>query len=584
MPFRKGFFFGFAILLLMGILAVMSFTSCGDSGSGDSGVPELEKGVFAHGVASGDPLSDRVILWTRVSLPEPQETVEVTVEVATDREFANPVMRSPVTKTATAERDYTVKVDFTGLEAGTVYYYRFRADGVESPTGRTKTLPEGDVSSVKLAVFSCANYASGYFNVYGHAAKQDDLDAVLHVGDYIYEYDTEGLSFENSGDIVRHLPEDNDKEVVTLDDYRGRYAIYRSDSQLQAVHAAHPFIAIWDDHEVANNSHKEGASNHDAGEGDFEARKMAALQAYYEWMPIRENTQEREAAYRSFSFGNLVGLYMLETRLVGRDEQLDYRDYRDSKTKMIDMQMQQKLETDLQSQTLLGEDQLDWLLGELGGSTATWQVLGQQVLMGRMTLPAELLIHLEDPSIDLASDISQLTAIKMQILSGASVSPEDRARIENVLPYNLDAWDGYPSDREAIFDVIHETDKNLVVLSGDTHNGWANNLKDANGKQIGVEFAGPSVTSGGIEDFLGLPEPLAASFSDAVEFLVDDLVYSNANDRGYLIVGFTPQGARSEWIYVDTVNELDFDEKGSASKVFKVLPGKGNRKLVPVDN
>lgn len=575
MSFRKGFFFVFAVSFLMVVLAALGFTSCGDSGGGD--VAEPGGGIFAHGVASGDPLSDRVILWTRVTPPEPQETVEVTVEVAADREFANPA-GSPVTAIAGADRDYTVKVDFEGLEAGTVYYYRFRAGGVESPVGRTRTLPEGDVSSVRFAVVSCANYASGYFNVYGHAAQQADVDAVLHLGDYIYEYDTEGLALDNSGEVVRNLPADNDVETVTLNDYRRRYAVYRLDSQLRAVHAAHPFIAVWDDHELANNSWKDGASNHDDGEGDFEARKTAALQAYYEWMPIRENPKGPEAAYRSFSFGNLVGLHMLETRLVARDKELDYRSYFTGDGG-VDVE---RFGADLQSQTLLGKTQLDWLLGQLTGSAATWQVLGQQTLMGRMRLPAELLRYLDNPSAELATSIFQLTGIKTKIVNGAPVSPEDQARIDNVLPYNLDAWDGYPREREAIFAAAYREDRNLVVLSGDTHNGWANDLKNAAGNRVGVEFAGSSVTSGGIEDVLGLAEPLTAQFSGAVEFLVDDLVYSNANDRGYMIVSFTPQEARSEWIYVDTVSKPEFGEKNSASKIFKTLPGEGNRKLVPV--
>ena len=572
MFFRKRLFPFSAALFFAVTLVLLSFASCGDSG-GDS-----ESSIsFNHGVASGDPLSDRVILWTKVTPPESREEVKVTVEVATDAEFTDLVGEAVMT-TTTAERDYTVKVDFKGLKAGTPYYYRFRSDGVTSPVGRTKTLPQGDVSSVKLAVFSCANYAAGYFNVYGHAAGQADVDAVLHLGDYIYEYDTKGLSLENSEEVVRNLPADNDKEILTLDDYRKRYAVYRSDSQLQALHAAHPFITMWDDHEVANNSYKDGASNHDEGEGSFDARKEAALRAYYEWMPIRENTQEREAAYRSFSFGNLVDLHMLETRLIARDKELDYQHYIDPETETIDMQ---NLNTDLQSQTLLGRDQLDWLREEMNDSSATWQVLGQQVLMGRMELPAELLAHLDNPSLDLAFDIDELTEIKKRVQGNdPSVTQSELKRIKTVLPYNLDAWDGYPAEREAVLGAAYSSDKNLVVLAGDTHNGWANNLKDAEGNQVGVEFAGPSVTSGGIEDFLGLPDGFRAQFSRAVETLVDDLVYSNASDRGYMIVSFTSKEAQSEWIYVDTVSELEFDEKSSASKVFKVLPGTGNRRLV----
>ncbi len=566
----KRFFSVFTVLFFAAALAVLGFASCGDSGGDVS---------FEHGVASGDPLSDRVILWTRVTPPGPRETVEVTVEVATDAEFAHPA-GDPVTTATTAERDHTVKIDFGGLEAGTVYYYRFRAGGATSPVGRTKTLPVGDVSSVRLAVFSCADYSSGYFNVYAHG-KDADVDAVVHLGDYIYEYDTEGLSLDNSGEVVRSLPADNDVEAVTLDDYRRRYAVYRSDSGLQGLHAAHPFIAIWDDHEVADNSYKDGAYNHNDGEGDFEARKTAALRAYYEWMPIRENPKGREAAYRSFSFGNLVSLHMLETRLVARDKELDYRDYF-TPTGAIDSQ---KFGMDLQSQTMLGKTQLDWLLGQLAGSAATWQVLGQQVLIGGMSLPAELLAHLNNPSPQLALDILELTGIKGRMLQkDPSLTQDERDRINTALPYNLDAWDGYPVEREVLLGAAYGADRNLVVLSGDTHNGWANNLKDAGGNQVGVEFAVSSVTSGGIEALLGLSEEFAAQFSQAVEILIDDLVYSNTSDRGYMIVSFTPREARSEWIYVDTVSEPEFSVKDSASKILKMLPGAGNRKLVPVNN
>ena len=268
---------------------------------------------------------------------------------------------------------------------------------------------------------------------------------------------------------------------------------------------------------------------------------------------------------------------MLETRLVARDEELDYRNYFTQGLK-VDVE---RLEADMQSQTLLGKTQLDWLLGQLTGSPATWQVLGQQTLMGRMSLPAELLRYLDNPSPELYTAIAQLTEIKLQISSGAPVSPKNRERLENILPYNLDAWDGYPKEREAIFNAVHKADRNLVVLSGDTHNGWANNLKDAARNQVGVEFAGSSVTSGGIEDVLGLPEPLTAQFSKAVQSLVEDLVYSNANDRGYMIVSFTPQEARSEWIYVDTVGSLEFSEKKSASKIFKTLPERRTASLFP---
>ena len=565
---RKHLFYVLAVLSL----AVLLY--------GDSGHVS-----FDHGVASGDPLADRVIVWTRVTPQASQKRIGVRIEVASDEKFKSLVHSSA--ETATAESDYTVKIDVKGLLAGTVYYYRFRSGGVTSVVGRTKTLAEGEVDSVKLAVFSCANYPishGGYFNVYGHAAEAD-VDAVVHLGDYIYEYGRAPDSgTDDSEETGRDLPEYSDKEILTLDDYRRRYALYRTDPQLQALHAAHPFITVWDDHEVANDAYVGGAQNHNEGEGSFDARKKAALRAYYEWMPVRpvkENDSER--VYRSFSFGNLVELLMLDTRLAGREKQLSYKDYFDPDTGFDGRRFGEDIGSP--DRTLLGRDQLDWLRGKLAGSTATWQVLGQQVLMGRMNVPAEIIPHLGDRTPEVAGLIGELTEIKEQLLrNDPSVTQDERERINTVLPYNLDAWDGYPAEREAVLEAAYKAGKNLVVLAGDTHNGWANNLKDASGNQAGVEFATPSVSSGGLETYLKLKPEQAEEFARDLEVLVDDLVYSNTKDRGYMIVSFTPRRAQSRWIYVDTVKRPEFSEKTSASKVLKVLPGAGNRKLVPVGN
>ena len=537
---------------------------------------------FNHGVASGDPLADRVILWTRVTPRTPGKRVRVKVQVAEDRDFKN-IVRSLVV-TAAAQSDYTVKIDVEGLRAGAVYYYRFRSGGATSALGRTKTLPRGDVNLVRLAVFSCANYPSshgGYFNVYGHAAKTADVDAVVHLGDYIYEYgkapDSGTGSSERTG---RDFPEYSDSELLTLADYRMRYALYRTDPQLQALHATHPFITVWDDHEIANDAYVHGAQNHNEGEGIYETRKEAALQAYYEWMPVRpvkENDSLR--VYRSFSFGNLVELFMLDTRLAGREKQLSYKDYFDPDTGFHARRFREDIGSP--QRTLLGRDQLVWLQGKLAGSTAAWQVLGQQVLMGRMNIPAEIIPDLGKRTPEVAGLVDELTEIKQRVLrDDPSVTQGERGRINTVLPYNLDAWDGYPAEREVVLGAAYSADKNLVVLAGDTHNGWASNLKDAEGNQVGIEFATASVSSGGLETYLKLEEGQAEELARDLEVLIDGLVYSNTKDRGYMIVSFTAKEAQSEWIYVDTVRKLEFDEKSSASKVFKVLPGMGNRRLV----
>lgn len=541
---------------------------------------------FEHGVASGDPLDDRVVLWTRVTPRESQRKVRVRVEVASDEKFRS-IVHSSV-KSATAEGDYTVKTDVGGLSAGTVYYYRFRSGETASVIGRTRTLPQGDVDSVRLAVFSCANYPTshgGYFNVYGHAAKTADVDAVVHLGDYIYEYGkAPGSEKGNSQGPGRDFPQYSDKEILTLDDYRRRYALYRTDPQLQALHAAHPFITVWDDHEVANDAYVGGAQNHNEGEGSFDARKEAALRAYYEWMPVRPvEGNDSGRVYRSFSFGNLVELFMLDTRLAGREKQLSYKDYFDQNTGFDGRRFREDIGSP--DRTLLGRDQFAWLQGKLADSTAAWQVLGQQVLMGRMNVPAEIIPHLGDRTPQVAGLIDELTEIKERVLrDDPSVTQNERDRINTVLPYNLDAWDGYPAEREAVLGTAYGANNNLAVLSGDTHNGWANNLKDTNGNQIGVEFATPSVSSGGLETYLKLEPEQAEEFARDLEVLVDDLVYSNTKDRGYMIVSFTPKKAQSRWIYVDTVKRPEFSEKTSASKMLKVLPGAGNRRLVPVDD
>ena len=561
-----------AVLFFAVLLIAIGFALYGGSG----------RVSFDHGVASGDPLVDSVIVWTRVTPRASQKRVRVRVEVASDEKFES-LAHSSV-KIATAERDYTVKIDVKGLSAGTAYYYRFRSGKATSSIGRTKTLPQGDVNSVKLAVFSCANYPishGGYFNVYGHAAKTADVDAVIHLGDYIYEYGRAPDSGTgNSKETGRDLPQYSDKEILTLDDYRRRYALYRTDPHLQALHAAHPFITVWDDHEVANDAYVGGAQNHDESEGSFDNRKAAALQAYYEWMPVRSVDGENpQRIYRSFSFGNLVELFMLDTRLSGREKQLSYKDYFDPETGFDG----QRFGKDIGSpdRTLLGRDQLAWLQEKLSGSTATWQVLGQQVLMGRMNVPAEIIPHLGDRTPEVAGLIDQLTEIKARMLrEDSSVTQDEMNRINTVLPYNLDAWDGYPAEREAVLGAAYGADKNLVVLAGDTHNGWASNLKDMEGNQVGVEFATPSVSSGGLETYLKLTSRQAEEFARDLEVLVDGLAYSNTKDRGYMIVSFTPRRTQSWWIYVDTVKRPEFKELTSSAKTLGVLAGKKSRGVV----
>ena len=578
--------------------------------------------VFNWGVASGDPLQDRVVLWTRVNPTEagPQKpSVDVTVEVSKDEEFASCV--HCLTGTATADTDYTVKIDFQELEAGTVYWYRFKALEAMSEVGRTKTLPKGGVKSIKLAVFSCAKYTAGYFNAYGHAAEAEDLNAVVHLGDYIYETEIEDAG--NGERIVRKLPEGDCKEAEDLTEYRKRYALCRTDRQLRKLHAKYPFIAAWDDHEIADNAWAAGAVKYGKPIKNFTSRKKSALRAYHEWMPTRQDDgKSPEHIYRSFAFGNLVELYMLETRLVARDKQLSYEDYFKLQ-KNIFNSVKRNLPGFLKDlncgeRSLLGSEQMKWLQDRLDkskGSKAAWQVLGQQVLMGRMNLPAEISVQMQSfisESNDMSirekwrfiRTVNKLTRLKERMSGKYSprnrtlerrrrrpyppLTQENKKRVSTVLPYNLDAWDGYPSEREKVLNAACKNDRNLVVLSGDTHNAWANDLRNADDKQVGVEFAGPGVSSegigSGVKKLSWCQRVILKSMINiqkTFKFLIEDLEYVNVSDRGYMMVSFSEEAAQAEWIYMKTVSEEeDLSERKRSRKKLKMLKGKGNRRLI----
>ncbi|WP_432451975.1 MULTISPECIES: alkaline phosphatase D family protein [unclassified Agarivorans] len=539
--------------------AVISYGLMGCGSSQESAIPV----EFTHGVASGDPLADAVILWTRVT-PAYAGDITVSWEVASDEAFTQLVSNGQMV--TNASRDYTVKVDVIGLEAGSRYFYRFISAGRQSPVGKTRTLVQGSPSSVKLAVMSCSNYPAGYFNVYDLAAQHQDLDAVLHLGDYIYEYPRGGYASANAEQIDRQvLPVG---ELFTLSDYRTRYAQYHTDLSLQKLHAQVPFICVWDDHEVANDTWREGAENHNDGEGDFEERKLGALQAYFEWLPIRPWTEGNyQEIYRSFSFGDLVDLHMLDTRVLARDKQLDYADYFDAATGSLD---QTTLTSDLSdpTRTMIGSEQLQWLQDNVSASGARWQVLGQQVLMGKMHLPAAIVLGLMsvesyaslgalaqlaaranagDPSLT-ADELSYLAA------NADKLTTEVLAQLQLPnIPYNLDAWDGYADEREAILQLFKQQSKNLVVLAGDTHNAWANDLSDASSAVVGVEFATSSVSSPGLEEYLAIDEAAVPNVEAGLVSLIDGLKYMNVNNRGFLTVTFSQTSASADWYFVDTI-------------------------------
>ncbi len=527
-----------------------------------------DKAGFLHGVASGDPTDSDLIIWTRIT-PKNEGDFVVSWEVATDADFKTIITNGETT--TNTDRDYTVKVDAIGLESSQQYFYRFKCGKKYSEIGKAKTLAVGSVEQVKLAILSCSNFPAGHFNVYKLAAEIGDLDAVLHLGDYIYEYRNGTYASENAKSLGRESKPNN--ELFNLADYRTRYAQYKEDPSLKLLHANVAFINVWDDHEISDNTWLEGAKSHVDDKENFNARKEAALQAYFEWLPLRPaNPGNNNEIYRSFKFGDLVDLHMLDTRVIGRDKQLDYQNYLNWNTKVID---KERLYVDLHdsNRSMLGSEQLHWLQNTLVSSTSKWQVLGQQVLMGKTYLPEP--ISSGQLSISEYIELNNLASLNQRINQNdinitasehLAVSENKERLTENVIaqltmpeiPFNLDAWDGYPYERELIYSTAKANDINLVVLAGDTHNAWANDLVDEQGDVIGVEFATSSVSSPGLE--VDVVEGEENFTEETLVNMVDDLKYLNIKDRGFTVVTFTEEQVKSDWHYVDTILSTQFSE------------------------
>lgn len=469
--------------------------------------------TFAHGIASGDPQRDRVILWTRVTPVDPTETLRVRWAVASDPGMKQ--IRQSGRFVTDRRRDFTVKVDAAGLKPSLTYYYQFETRGVESPVGRTRTLPVGKIDRLRLAFASCANYPHGYFNAYARIAERDDLDFVLHLGDYLYEYKLGEYADAQLKGLRDVVPT---HEIVSLEDYRLRYALYRSDPDLQEVHRQHPFITVWDDHETANNSWRDGAENHnpDQGEGEWRDRKRGAVQAYNEYMPIRSASMSDDRIYQSFRFGDLADILMLDTRLHGRDKQIDI------KKGESDIAATDPALSDAK-RSLLGFDQEAWLARELRGSKGRgqpWRILGQQVMMARLS------------------------------------------RTQGRTIRNPDQWDGYAPTRERLFEVLREQDiRNNVVLTGDIHSTWCNDLSSNpwaasatadEARVVGVEFVGPAVSSPGLRD-----QAQAVADSERVRSTSPHMKYVELHKRGYGVLDVTRDRAQCEFYHLPTVSERD---------------------------
>ena len=531
------------------LAAGAGLTACGGNNA---------QAAFNYGVASGDPLADRVILWTHAKYPDSDAEISLRYQVAKDAAFTQVV--SEGLAIASLASGFTAKVDASGLQAGTAYFYRFSQGDNHSPVGRTRTLPQ-TVDSLTLAVMSCANYPAGFFNVYAEVAKSN-VEYALHLGDYIYEYAADGYASSAAAALGRvSLPSN---ELRNLADYRSRHAQYKSDPDSKNLHGLKPMIAVWDDHEIANDAFKDGAENHTtATEGAWADRKAAALQAYHEWMAIRTGV-DKAKIYRSFNFGDLVSLHMLDTRLIGRDEQIDIgalagaagTDARNAALTAFSSPTRQ----------MLGTEQMQWLQGQMLASTARWQVLGQQVLMGRMEFPVSVLAALNTTDLSQEAQLAGQQAVNDYLTAkatpaGARTPTQAGLMDTNLNPklgYNLDAWDGYVAARETLLMTASQLQKRLVVLAGDTHNAWHSDLTLMGlvnpalaGTKVGEEFATSSVSSPGLENYLATLSP--SQIKGIFEGVVDDLNWMDASQRGFLKMTFTNTEAKGEWFFVDTI-------------------------------
>jgi len=506
---------------------------------------------FAHGVASGDPTSTSVVLWTRLTLADPSagSPVRLFLDATALRPDGTLDSETRVDLECAADpsRDWTVKVEVAGLRPGREYEYAFRAPAREdlvSPIGRFRTLPaEGSTDEVVLAVASCSLHPGGCFNAYEAIAGLERVDAVVHLGDYIYEYGAAPSDYGmRTGLELGRIPEPA-HEIVTLADYRLRHAQYKADPQLQAAHARAAWIMTFDDHEVTNDPWEGGAENHDSGEGSWAARKAAALQAYLEWNPIRDpapGTPLHEAVRRSFRFGRTAELHMVETRLSARSLQFEYEDIT-REDGSIDRDRLHDPE-----RWLMGQAQLDWL-GEAMTNDAAWQVLGNQVLMARLVVP-NLIDAVGSEAIEAAmpglADYQQRRLREMVALGGAAA------------PLNLDAWDGYPIERLRLYHKVREANGRLVVLSGDSHAAWASNLHDGEGLIMGVEFGATAVSSPQPSYSRALPgAPMAQMVVDASP----DLEWCEFEPRGFFVLSLTPERVECRMIGLSTILESTFE-------------------------
>lgn len=544
-----------------GLGATAALAACGSSSApapqapiSAGPAPDLSSTPFKHSVASGDPTSSNIILWTRVTA-DPLQDSTVAWAIYDNPELAGtPVAAGSAL--SEAAHDYCVKVDAGGLSAGQTYYYQFNALGFASPVGRFRTLPTGTAEAIarlRIGVVSCSNFAHGYFHAYRSLVERNDVDFILHNGDYLYEYGD-----GEYGDTRLCEPP---HEMIALPDYRMRHAQYKTDPDLQELHRQYAWINIWDDHETTDNSRKCTANNHTEGqppdgEGNWYERKAQGIQAYFEWLPIRPVPEDVTTAgqlfdpiegrtWRNFEIGELANLMMIDTRLWGRDDQASGAGF--AASEVNDFQSADPMCGDTTAhRDMLGPDQESWLHGQLTGSSARWKLLGNQIMLGHWQV------------------VQPLTS-------------EDQGRF-----VNTDAWDGYPESQKRLYDVLDGTAgndpvDNLVVMSGDIHSSWGMDLPRVSGTpdtnptddspgytSLGVEFIAPAISS---PSLVALDDTQSSAISAANAHMK----FIEFAHKGFVIVDITPERVVGEWWFQGLDADIDSPEYNGPAEFAKAL-------------
>ena len=505
---------------------------------------------FRHGVASGDPRPRSVILWTRVTPTEDAAPgsgvgprVKVAWQVAEDAAFRD-IVSSGTFRTGPA-RDHTVKLDARGLRPATSYFYRFLLNGVASPVGRTKTAPapNADNNNLRFGVVSCSNIPAGFFSAYRHLAQRNDLDAVLHLGDYLYEYGN-----GEYGNIREHQPA---HEMVSLADYRQRHAQYKTDPDLQALHIKFPFIVTWDDHEVTNDQWKSGAENHKPEtEGDYFERRARAHRAYDEWMPVRMGSEtaigDGTRLFRRLKFGKLAELSML-----------DLRTYRSKQVELaVTPVPSPDPEIDDPNRTITGNRQMEWLKESLQNDRAVWKLVGNPVMIAPVAFP----------------DLPDFDLVPVNDLTG--LYPQDG------FPYNVDQWDGYTADRRELFGHIRDQGvTNSVFLTGDIHSAWACDLpvdpatydpRAGVGESVGTEFVCTSVTSDNLNDItMTAPARSSIPVEEGIMAFNRHVRHLNFDDHGFSVLEVTRRHVQMDYFAIS--ERTDPDATASRQVSFRTM-------------